>query len=729
MKMSNNEEKKIDSLIDDLNPQQKIAVLHNSNSLRIIAGAGTGKTKVLTRKISYLITRMDVAPESILAITFTNKAAIAMRRRLQRHLGKLVKKVYVETFYTLCTKILRKDSHLIKIKNDFTILDDIETLEIMKRIYKRLNIDETLISYKFAIRAISHDKLNDFFDSQLLSGIRLTPEEEVAIQKIIAAYNAYLKNHNILDLEDLLILTHRLLVFYPQIAEEWQDKFKYVLVDEFQDINIIQYGILEIISKKSNVTVVGDSDQTIYSWRGADVKLFLNFDQDYPNLTTIMLTENYRSNEKILEAANSLISKNKLRFDKNLFTSKAGGHEIEFNHAFSSEAEARWIVSKINELKKQKIQLKNIAILYRSNYLIRALEQQLVLENINHIVYGGVKFYEQPIVKQVMWFLRVLYDTSNIAFENVINLPVQRVTPDSLKKIIDASDLEKTNGIYKYLLQNYSKLKISAKERKSLLAFLKEIAKFKKIFANEGSKAKISYILENFLINIDFYNHLEKHTQDEDDAIQIINELYSAADKWQNENPDATLKDWFEYVTLFSENEEVNKGNNYVSLMTVHNSKGLEFENVFLMSMSDTTFPFYSRTQDENGNEDEDKIEEERRLAYVAITRAKERLYISNARGVDLTTHKQKIPSRFIKEMNIDLEKHIMNLDSLGQELDHNLKEKIWVIGDHVTHRSFGEGEIVDIKNKDDIVVVFQKEGLKVIKKNHEAIRLIPRQK
>ncbi|OYD26870.1 DNA helicase-2/ATP-dependent DNA helicase PcrA [Mycoplasma testudineum] len=725
--MSNSNIEDLNPLLADLNPQQKVAVLSEGNSLRIIAGAGTGKTKVLTRKISYLVKYKRVEPEQIVALTFTNKASVDMKNRIREHIGNITSRLRIHTFYTLCAEILSEDSEIINISKNFTLLNDKDIEENIKIAFLQAGISEKDITIKFARRYILHSKLNDFFDSQLLSGIHIPKEELKKLDEMTRFYTSRLRKFDHLDHEDLLIQTHRLLTQYPEITKKWAKRFKHILVDEFQDINIIQHSILQLLSTYSEVNVVGDPDQTIYSWLGADVNLFLNFDNVFENVKTIMLIQNYRSTAKILHVANKLISVNKKRFDKNLFTENEDGYSIEFNHGFNAEAEARWIISKINHLKKQKIQLKNIAILYRSNFLLRALEQQLIIENINHIIYGGVKFYDIPEIKEIMWFLKVLLDGSDIAFSNIINVPTQRISPELLNHIIKEKDPNKNNGIYKYLLKNHKNIKQSPKEKKELLNFLKSVVKFKKVFENEGSQAKISYLLDNFLISINYYKHLEKHVQDEDEAMENIKELYIAIDKWQFENPNKTLREWFEYVSLFSENEEINKGNNYISLMTVHNSKGLEYENVFLMGLSEGIFPAFSKTRDAYGREDIDKVEEERRLAYVAVTRAKKRLFISDSRGVDPRTKENKKPSRFITEMDIDLNKHVMDIDNIEAKTGESssLKNIEWVIGDHVSHRSFGEGEVIDIINNEELFIKFQKHGIKSIKKTHESIRRV----
>ncbi|MEE3928461.1 UvrD-helicase domain-containing protein [Mycoplasmopsis ciconiae] len=708
------------SLLDDLNDHQKEAVQYFKSNLRIIAGAGSGKTKVLTRKVAYLINDLAIPPHDILAVTFTNKACNEMSERIRQYCGDLTSELKIKTFHSLCAEILRIEAKNLKIKSDFQIIDETDKKMLLQEIFKKLEISQSQISYSAMIRYISWAKNNKYSPKEMAYNLK-NDEDNETIPKIYALYNRELKRKEILDFDDLIIKVEELFSTNEEIRDKWSKKFQFVLVDEFQDTSYLQYKIIKtLVGPNTHLTIVGDPDQTIYHWRGADVDLILNFENDYPNSKTIVLDTNYRSTKTILRAANKLIQNNHNRFNKDLHTPNPEGLEIEFFHAFNMEAEARWVVQKINELKKQKIQLKNIAILYRSNWYSQALEEALINENINHKIFNGVKFYQRSEIKDALAFLRVLYDGSDISFERIINVPsrgIGAVTLNALKKY--ANEVNMT--LYAACVKNIKKLPIPESVIvKSLYPFLKTVIKYKKAL----KEFKISVVLKNFLDEIGFMKDIEDKSNLRGTAVENVKELLRSIETWEEKNPDKGVSDYLEMVSLLSAGDEYDNFTNYVSLMTVHSSKGLEFDNVFVVGMSEKIFPSHKGFKDPRDNS---WLEEERRLAYVAITRAKQRLFISDSRGYLIGTNIEKEPSRFIEEMGIDLDKFIIVQPNAINENDEELSitNDDIIAGDVVSHTIFGEGTVLKVIGS-DILVSFIRDGKeRTLRKNHPAIKVI----
>ncbi|BAW18047.1 ATP-dependent helicase UvrD/PcrA [Mycoplasmopsis bovigenitalium] len=723
---------KLDLIMSELNTEQKEALLYFDGPLRIIAGAGSGKTRVLTRKIAYLINILGIAPSQILALTFTNKAANEMTQRIIQYTQNNIEKSQVSTFHTLCSRILRKEAIHLNLDNDFQIIDATDQRSIIKNILKSMsngedidNIDSNISEILTYISLAKNKSLNE---NDLVNELNEEFPDQLEANKLVGVvfskYNKHLLEQNSLDFDDLLVKVHELFSNNPEIANLWAKKYSYIMVDEFQDTSRIMYDIVKFLTTPSTqLTIVGDPDQTIYTWRGADVNLILNFDKDYKDTKTIILNENYRSTQKILDAANNLIKHNKNRFHKDLITSNEQGDDIQYSHAFSNEAEARWIVQNINKLKKQKIQLKNIAIFYRSTYYSRAIEEELIKENINHKIFNGLKFYQRKEVKDALSYLRLIYDGLDLALSRIINTPARKIgtqTLLALEKFAEEKNLNLWKTINKYLRE----LPVTKEVKKNLVDLINAVNYHRAALKSNN----IHVVLEKFLAKIGYFDYINNDVALKGTGKDNLYELIRSIKTWEENNPSKTIKDYLEFVSLASATDETDNSTNYVTLMTVHSAKGLEFDNVFLVGMSENVFP----TRKSLEKQREEHIEEERRLAYVAITRAKHRLFISDSRGTLIGTHIDKKPSRFIKETGIDINKYILQKGSISTNLDDLTNQKqikelnrSMVTGDIISHTHFGEGTVLEV-NGDTIVVLFAGSSTeKTLSKNHPSIRLL----
>ncbi|WP_029512729.1 ATP-dependent helicase [Mycoplasmopsis iners] len=722
---------KKEKILKELNAEQLEALNYFDGPLRIIAGAGSGKTRVLTRKIAYLINILGIAPSEILAVTFTNKAANEMNERvIQYTMGATNEKPEISTFHTLCAKILRIEAHYLGFRSDFQIIDDTDKKVIIDAIYKKHGLSTQEIKFSRLLTLFSLAKNSDFTGDELVRFLnekekdpKITTSHDL-IGEMFEEYNQSLKEKGCFDFDDLIIKVNELFNKFPNVIEKWANKYSYILVDEFQDTSRLQYEIVKkLASGKAQLTIVGDPDQTIYSWRGADVNLILNFDKDFPEVKTVILKHNYRSTNQILTAANTLIHHNRNRFSKDLVTDNEEGEEIEFNHAFSAEAEARWVVQKINELKKKKIQLKNIAIFYRSNYYSRPFEEELIRENINYKIFNGQKFFQRKEIKDVLSYLRVIYDFSDVSLIRIINTPARKIGEVTLNKLQNFA-LEKGETLFDAMVNHYKELPVGKSVLEEIVYLLNAIRKHHAAL----KKYSIHDTLNSLLKTVGYLDYIKADPTLRGVGKENIDELLASIRNWEKTNPDKGIKEYLQEISLYSAGDEFDNGTNYVTLMTVHAAKGLEFDNVFLVGMSDQIFPH--RRSLKGGNEE--FLEEERRLAYVAITRAKHRLFISDSRGYYGDNNVNKTPSRFLKEMGIDIDSIILHSDAT--DLDYSnlndekqIKElnKHIIVGDIISHTVFGEGTVLQVNN-DSIVVQFTgKHGIKTLNKNHQAIRLL----
>ncbi|WP_412031680.1 ATP-dependent helicase [Metamycoplasma buccale] len=719
--------------LDLLNEQQKSAVIYTDGPLRIIAGAGSGKTRVLTYKIAYLIENKNVNPLSILALTFSNKAANEMRQRVDVLLGGNFTQPIISTFHSMCAKILRKEIHNLDYPNDFQIVDELDQKEILKIVYSELGINQS--EYTFgSILSFIQSKKNDLLKpSDLLSDPIYANDIRAKIYK---NYQDHLDKAHTLDFDDLLIFVYKLFYDpeYSAIKSKWENMYKYILVDEFQDTSMLQYKIVKILAKSNNLTIVGDPDQTIYSWRNADINIIINFEKDYPDTVTIKLEQNYRSTKRILQVANNLIAHNNFRIDKKLFTNNKDGDEIEFYCGFNSDAEARWIASKISELKRNRVQLKNIVILYRINSYSRAIEEALINENTIYKVFGSIKFYQREEVKDALAYLRVIHDGSEISLLRIINKPSRKIGDVTIEKLLTFA--KKNNlDLFKCLEEKFveiqKELKISNETLKNIASLINEI-----IWARRALQTNSIFLtLKELMINrIKYFEEIKNSEEEYESRMENFLSLVDAIESWENKNPHGTIDEYLQEITLITDRDVEDDAASYVSLMNVHNAKGLEFDYVFIAGLSENIFPLRRaiavspRTDQTDMNEniitaktikeDKESLEEERRLAYVAMTRAKEKLFLSFA----VNKNNSNIKSRFLEEAGIKQPHSIRIANNFSMARDIN-KTIDLIKGDIIMHNHYGRGKIIEM-NGDIIEVQFENEKkTRKLDKLHKAIK------
>lgn len=693
--------------IDELNSKQKEAVETTNGPLLILAGAGSGKTKVLTTRIAYLVLEKNVFPENILAITFTNKAAREMKERVINILGKIGYDIQISTFHSFGLAILKEQYEVLGYKKNFTILDSDDTLAVVKKILKNMDYDIKEYNPK-AIRSKISGAKNELVDATQYEIIAATDFEKV-VAKVYAAYEQKLKTNNSVDFDDLLTLPITLFKKYPEILRKYQEKYKYVLIDEYQDTNEAQYILTKLITAKyKNICVVGDDSQSIYSWRGANYKNILNFEHDFENAKTILLEQNYRSTKNILEAANYVIKNNKMKKDKNLWTENITGDKIKYHKAIDEKDEASYVGKKIIELTNNGVDLKDIAVLYRTNAQSRNIEELLLRENIPYKVIGSFYFYNRKEIKDLISYLKLIYNTyDDASLERVINVP---------KRGIGLKSIENLNNKALSLECSLYDAIDSGKE----LAFKNLIEELRQISENCTLTELVDIILDKTCIKAE----LEKdQTIESEVRLEYLEEFKTITKNFEEKNGVISLGDFLSEISLVADMEEHKNNNNVVTLMTVHSAKGLEFDYVFIIGLEEGIFPH------NNSLFETESLEEERRLCYVAITRAKKGLYLVNARkrtlyGMD----SYNPPSRFIEEINPDLidsdfktvEKEIKPFKK--EEINDNIEYKM---GEKIIHDSFGTGVIVSI-DKSILTVAFEYPyGIKKLLKGHKTFRKV----
>ncbi len=675
-----------------LNDAQREAVTNLNKYIRVVAGAGSGKTRVLITRIAYMIDELGYAPNSICAITFTNKAANEMRNRLIAMLGDRSSGVHISTIHSLCVSILRQDIPILNYPRNFTILDDDDQKSILKEAYPKYEFDSKSYSYGAMLTYISNNKYGNVSPKQALE-FAYGNENEVKKAKIYEYYLERQQQLYALDFDDLLLWSVRLFKKSPEKLKKWQLKFQHILVDEFQDVDHTQYELIRMLAGEDNeVYVVGDPDQTIYTWRGADVNIIMSFNHDFEGAETIYLNRNYRSTKNILDGANSLIDYNRNRLKKDLFTEDGEGEKIHLYSAIDEEVESKFVAGKIVELHKEGKPYRDMAVLYRSNYLSRQIEKVLPGYGIPYKIYGGLRFYDRMEIKDSLSYLRLIVKEDDLSFKRVINSPKRGIGKTSVERI---GQLAEQHGItYMDVVRQYPS-ELKGKAKTELVKFASMVDVWKKMLGKES----IVDILETIL-NDTGYKKMIKD-MDEPDRLENIKELQNDILYFEKNNPDASLDDYLQTIALINDKDVYDEGD-YLSLMTVHSAKGLEFDTVFLTSFCDSIFP-NARSMEESG----DGIEEERRLAYVAMTRAKKALYITNSQGFSYVLNEPKIPSRFLEEIDKDVCERIGVKDQvktyrLDKEEDFgaslNDTKCDFEKGDQVVHKAFGEGIVLGVE-------------------------------
>ena len=703
-----------------LNDKQKEAVIDDSKHLRIIAGAGSGKTRVLTMRIAYLIEQKHINPKNVLAITFTNKAANEMKNRISEMLGEAGDGAFISTIHSLCVRILKEEIGVFGYPKNFTIVDADDQKTILKEAYKEFNIDKKDLSYGSALDYIANCKYEELSYEKAM-------DQAYGEKKLVDKANVYkyyderLKSLYALDFDDLILFTVRLFKLHKDILKKWSSKFIYIHVDEFQDIDKTQYELIKLLSSThDNVYVVGDPDQTIYTWRGADVNIIVNFDKDFKNTKTIILNQNYRSTNNILEGANSLIKYNKSRVPKDLFSENGDGDKIVHKTLPDETSEAYYIVSCIQSLLKQGYEYNDIAILYRSNYLSREVEKVFIENRIPYVIYGGIRFYERMEVKDILSYLRLIVTGDDLAFQRVINQPKRGIGQKSIDTIFS---LAKENNISMY---EVVKQGLFAKNQSVLESFVDMVERWKSSLDGKPLEEVLTDVFEQS----GYRSMLEK--ENETERIENVKSLIDDIKDYQETYPGSTLADYLSMISLYTDKANTD-GSASVSLMTIHASKGLEFKVVFVVGLSEGIFPSERTMLEQKG------VEEERRLAYVAYTRAKEKLTLTDTSSFSYVVNSAKTTSRFVNEVD---EKYIEHLDKpvLKQQsvFDVPFTTKISSIepkkeaprrpsryckSDVVIHKIFGEGVVVKCDG-DFVTVAFSyPHGTKTIKADHPSIR------
>ena len=695
------------NLIDSLNDRQKEAVVNTDGPMLILAGAGSGKTKVLTTKVAYLIEEKNIDPNNILAITFTNKAAKEMKERIFKLEGNSAFYIQISTFHSFGLKILKENCELLGYEKNFTILDSDDSLSIIKKIMKELNIDANKYNPKAIKNVISNNK-NEIIDPEKYSLYVNTDFDEIALE-VYRKYEKSLKINNAVDFDDLLILPLKLFNNNPGVLQKYQEKYKYVFIDEYQDTNEPQYILSKMISAKyKNITVVGDADQAIFTWRGANYKNILNFEKDYKDAKVVLLEENYRSTKTILNAANNVIKNNKVRKEKNLWTQNEEGSKITYYKAFDEKDESNYVVNEIKKLIEKGVNLKDICVLYRANAQSRTVEEAFLTSNISYNIVGSYAFYNRKEIKDLIAYLKLIYNNKDdVSLLRVINYPKRGIGNKAIENLAI-----KSNVLDKSLYEVID----SGKE----LEFKNMIEEIKK----EESHLTLTELIDMVLDKSGMKKSLEDEKSIEADIrLENLEEFKSIAKAMEINEGIVSLEELLDKLALVSDvSEQKNDNEDKVTLMTMHAVKGLEYDYVFVVGVEEGLFPH------SNSLESNDELEEERRLCYVAITRAKKKLYLINARSRILYGKvSSNVPSRFINEISDEY------IETIGKKEDSNVfKPKIdknkmmnedndLHPGDMVNHDKYGFGVVVTIDGS-IATISFKRDGLKKLMKNHKSI-------
>ena len=680
-----------------LNPSQIQAIETINGPVLIMAGAGSGKTRVLTHRYAHLVKHHNVDVEQILAITFTNKAAEEMKSRISKLLNLKISPKWISTFHSLCVKILRIHGDKIGYKSNFTIYDQSDSNKVIRNCMSENNVDLKQYSPKRFQAHISNLK-----NSMISPGEALENAEsffEVKVAEIYSSYEKKLIIANSMDFDDLLIKTVELLQTNESILKFWSNKFQFIMVDEYQDTNFVQYKLVELLgSNNKNVCVVGDSDQSIYAFRGADIRNIIEFEKDFSNATIIQLDKNYRSSKKILNLANSVISNNPRKVEKNLWTDNEDGLDISSFRFRSEKDEARWVAEEVKSLIDSSKE-NEIAIFYRTNSKSRLFEEELRMLNINYKVIGSVRFYDRKEIKDIISYLQFLVnDSDTVAFERIVNVPRRGIGESTVKKI--RVYLNETGKSIFEALESIEEIKNISPRIKGSLSEFKDLITELKSYSLQGPSKTIQKVLELTGYKMSL---IKEGTLESQMRIENIEELLNSAFSFENlyeeeiDEPYGILRDYLESIALFSETDKLEDADR-VLLMTLHNAKGLEFPYVFMTGMEENLFPHERSSQGDNS-----EIEEERRLCYVGITRAEKKLYLTHAWSRTLwggTVY--NLPSRFLEEGS-------SHFDTVDFSLDTKQKDSTQLevgTGQKIIHEKYGEGLVLEVQGN-EITVQF----------------------
>lgn len=705
----------MNNMLDKLNERQKEAVLATEGPVLVLAGAGSGKTTVLVNRIAYMISEKHIRPWNILAITFTNKAAREMKDRIERLLGDTAKDMWIGTFHSVCVRILRSCIDLLGYSRDFVIYDTADTKTVMKECLRELDIDEKSFPVRNVLSIISNAK-NDLMDAATFENVYKSDYRMSIIAKIYYRYQTKLRKNNAVDFDDIILNTVKILSENPDVLSKYQDKFQYILVDEYQDTNNSQYLLINLLAQANrNLCVVGDDDQSIYKFRGANIGNILNFEDDYSDVQKITLDQNYRSTQNILDAANSVISNNKGRMGKSLWTSNGDGNKVFVYTGTNEYDEARYIARQIKKHFDEQGSFSDCAILYRTNAQSRVIEEMLMRESVPYNVLSGLRFYDRKEIKDIIAYLRVVYNPNDdVSLARIINEPKRKIGNATLEKARNIAR-EKETSLYDVIshADDYPEFKTAIKKLLSFSEIIQSLIKLKDTVTIEDLTGRI--------LNDTGYMPalVMEDTTESKTRIENLGEFISVITEFEkNEETGNTLGEFLENISLVSDIDGYDENEDSAVLMTIHSAKGLEFPIVFLSGLEEGLFPGM------RSMESDDDIEEERRLCYVAITRAKEQLYITKT--ISRTIHGKTMPttaSRFFKEIPVEYLEDKTTLQPKVAKVMQDLgvrnaaapKKEVYMTkgfgssvkssgstdyskfkaGDTVEHRTFGRGEIL----------------------------------
>ena len=729
---------------NDLNENQYNAVTTEAQHVRVIAGAGSGKTRVLTYRISYLISELGVEPWKILAITFTNKVANEMKTRVVKMIPEAVKDLTIRTFHSFAAYFLRQEISVLDFPSSFTIIDEEDQTKLVKDLAVEFGFKRGDKIVALAMSYISRQKLLEKYPDDV-NIIRPSFEDEKTCLEIYRRYEEEKTKNFALDFDDLLLLTNRILEQYPDVRKKWQNRIDHILIDEFQDTNDVEYKMVKFLKKpEASLYVVGDPDQTIYTWRGANQNIILDLNKKYYDMITIVLDRNYRSTQAILNSANKLIAHNRLRLSKNLYTKENVGEQVNVHSSPSDRLEADFVAREIMKLQKfGGYSYSDIVLLYRSSYVTRDFEAALTRNKIPYKVYGGTKFYQRREIKDVLaYFHLVVNYKDDISFSRIINVPRRGIGDVSEQTLKEESKLNH-KSLYEYVRDvEPSNSCVSNKIINSLKTMITNIEIAKADIKKD--EEVFSKILRDMIWSIGYYDYL-KNEDDGDDRIKNVDALFEDIRHYLSSNPESTFEEYLQNIALLSAQDEVVDGD-YVTLMTAHTAKGLEYPVVFIIRFNQMVFP-NRRALDDGGFY---ALEEERRLAYVAMTRAKQKLYLTLCSGFDFVNNGSYLPSQFLKESGNEIlvtrENNIFRSnkpinkpkqylfddgDHLSFENEAPIKQDFddvtndvtdWHVGDIVIHKKLGRGVVIALEGDDIIKVNFDDHGEKSILGTHPSV-------
>ncbi|WP_404283566.1 DNA helicase PcrA [Exiguobacterium aurantiacum] len=721
-----------EELVKGMNPPQAEAVKYTDGPLLIMAGAGSGKTRVLTHRVAYLMASKQIAPWNILAITFTNKAAREMKDRIARLVGGVADDIWISTFHSMCVRILRRDIDRIRYDRNFSILDSSDQLTAIKQVLKELNLDPKKYEPRTLLGMISNHK-NELRTPQDAAGLVGNNPYEKVISDVYTAYEKKLKQNNVLDFDDLIMKAIQLFQEAPDVLAFYQKKFQYIHVDEYQDTNRAQYTLVKLLAQAhENLCVVGDSDQSIYRWRGADIANILTFEKDYPSAHVILLEQNYRSTKRILEAANGVIQNNSSRKDKKLWTENVEGEKLLLHVASDDRDEAFFIINQMKELRQEGVDYGEMAVLYRTNAQSRGLEEMLLKSNIPYKMVGGTKFYERKEIKDILAYLRLIANPDeDISFVRVVNEPKRGIGAATVDKLGDFAGMQGVS-----LMEAIRDIELSGIAPRTAT----KLAEFRQLMVDLRQMAdylSISELIEEVLKKSGYEEMLKiEKTLEAESRLENLQEFLSVAQNFEKESDEQTLIAFLTDLTLVSDLDTLEEVDelHQVTLMTLHSAKGLEFPVVFLIGMEEGLFP-HSRALN-----DPEEMEEERRLAYVGITRAEKRLYLTRAQSRMLYGRFQNNPeSRFLHELPETLLERSGKakkpmpwnpVESPGKlpvnGFSSKPKPKLaqssgaesigWNVGDKANHKKWGQGTVVQTRGEGDqleLDIAFPAVGIK----------------